>query len=280
MVIQHDLNRKIIDKSIYSPYGIEIEAEGIEFELGTRVLGHKITDDWNIKIDNSLTDGGIELASPVLDNTKENIIRLKKIASTLEFLGATFKNASFQINFDAYDLTSNDIIYLLKIFSIYENVIYRFSTGIDSTLRQTVRDFAFPISKAFFYLYNNCRVKEDSYSQLINDKSLAISLKTKTKNDNDPIKVIEFRTPNGTSDFYLWMNYIVFFSSFLTCIKNKKYDREYIDYLFDIMEFKTVEDLIRIDEVKANEFAQLIYQSDIEKECFFKQYYDKQILRK
>ena len=274
---KQSLNRKTIDKSIYIPYGIEIEVEGIDYDEGVKVLRHKITDDWRIKTDRSLDNGGIELVSPVLTNTKENIIILKKIASTLEFLGAKFEHASFQINFDAYDFTNDNIIYLLKIFSIYENVIYRFSSGVNESMRHNI-NYALPLGRIFYYKYNNSDIQE-SYNIFINNKSFALSLKTKSRNCDDPIKVVEFRTPNGTCSFYLWMNYIVFFSSFLKCVKTRKYDKEYIDHLFSRMElFEHIDELIRVDEVKANEFAHLIYQSDAEKECFFRQYYDKKIL--
>ncbi|MBO5475067.1 MAG: amidoligase family protein [Bacilli bacterium] len=275
MIMQDYLNRKNIDKRIYIPFGLEIEMEGIEYEKGFRALSHKITDDWKVTTDRSLIAGGIELVSPVLDNTKESITRLKKISSTLDFFGATFERASFQLNFDAYNLSNNDIIYLLKIFSIYENVIYRFSTGINESMRSSI-SYALPISSVFSSSYKDYSDTKESYDSLINNKSFALSLKTLSRNNNDPIKVIEFRTPNGTSNFYLWMNYIVFFSSLLTTIINKKYDAEYIDYIFLGMNFfQSMEEMLKVDEKRAKELADLIFNCEEEKDIFYSQYFDK-----
>lgn len=272
------LNRKEIDKKIYIPYGLEIETENIPYDDGKRVLRHKVDEGWDIGTDRTLINGGLELTSPVLPNNKETIIRLKKISKTLEFLNPTFDNASLQINFKADYFTNDDIINLLKMFSIYENIICRFCTGVNNSMRKSISGYASPLGGLFRYNYNTNAIKEESYVRLKNNKSLALSLKTLTENIKDSIKVIEFRTPNGTDNFYLWMNYIIFFSSFLTIIKNRKYDEEYINYLFYRESFaKTINDLVSVDEKKATEFANLIYQSEAEKECFYSQYFDKKI---
>lgn len=271
-------NRSMINKRIYIPFGLEIEAESIPFDEGKRVLQHKLDDRWIIGDDRSLDNGGIELSSPLISNTKENFIALKKIAKTLEYLNATYKHASLQINLDAYQFNNDDIIDLLKIFSIYENIIYRFSTGEDDRMRESATDNAMPLGNLFREFYSMNFFKNDNYLVFKNNKSYALSMKTKTKSKNDPIKVIEFRTPNGTSNFYLWMNYIVFFSSFLKCIEKKRYDRKYIDYLFFRNKFlSSIDECVTIDEKKAIDFANLIFQDEIEKDYFYYQYFDKKI---
>lgn len=280
-VQDNNLNRKIIDKSIFIPYGLEIETEGILYNEGKRILSHKIDSDWQIKTDNTLDDCGIEITSPVLKNDKETLIKLKKLAKTLSFLGARFEHASLQINLDFFYQTSTDIIYLLKMFSIYQNVIYRFSMGTDDKIRNTAFDYAVPMGGLFRDKYNMTAKKESSYERFINNKSFSMSLKTLSRNRTDPIKVVEFRTPNGTSDFYLWMNYLVFFSSFLNFVINQKYDKEYVDYTFDRVKFaNSVEELVSIDEKRATQLAELIYTSEPEKTCFYNQYFDKVIKKK
>lgn len=272
------LNRKIIDKRIYIPYGIEIEAESIPFDNGKRVISHKIDDTWLLKSDDSLIDKGLEISSPVLSNDKDTLVRLKKLAKTLDYLGATFNNASLQLNFDYLNKSDDDIIYLLKVFSIYQNVICRYSTGIDDSLRKSFFDYAIPLGDLFRYRFRTNAIKIDSYRRFINNKSFSLSLKTLTKKNQDPIKVIEFRTPNGSSNYYLWMNYIIFFSSFLTSVNKNQFDRDYVDYSFDHLVFAdSLDKLIAIDEDKACELADIIFITDEEKDCFFKQYFDKTI---
>lgn len=77
------------------------------------------------------------------------------------------------------------------------------------------------------------------------------------------------------------MNYIVFFSSFLKCIEMKKYDKEYIDYQFVKTKFAdNLDELLAIEEYKAVELANLIYQIEVEKDVFYSQYFDKKIITK
>lgn len=186
-------------------------------------------------------------------------------------LNPSFEHASLQINFSVDEKIRNNMVSLLKIFYVYQNVIYRFSTGVDDKLRSTV------VTCAYLFLFRNRLTSVDEV--LINNKFFGLSLKTLTENKEDPIKVIEVRTPNGTDNFYLWMNYIIFFSSFLTCVKNGTYDTEYIDYVFNKITYdgNDLEGLVKIDEKKAVEFANLIYIDEAEKECFYNQYFDKTI---
>lgn len=121
----------------------------------------------------------------------------------------------------------------------------------------------------------------NSYYRLINNEKYAISFKTLTRAKDDPIKVIEFRTPNGTVDFNLWMNYVVFFSSMLTMIRKRKYDKEVIDKSFSKLKLiNSLDILLEIDESKAREFANLIYISEDEKNIFYSQYFEKKILKR
>lgn len=272
---------KTIDKNIYIPYGLEIEMESVDFLEGRRALKPEIDDTWIVGDDITLNDHGLELTSPVLKNNPETIERLKRISKTIEFLRPTFDNCSFQINLDAYFLDNYDIQYLLKIFSIYENIIYRFSMGIDEKIRDCYRDYAIPIGRLFTERYYLWGMSTNSYYRLINNEKYAISFKTLTRAKDDPIKVIEFRTPNGTVDFNLWMNYVVFFSSFMTMIRKRKYDKKIIDKSFSKLKLiNSLDKLLEIDESKAREFANLIYISENEKNRFYSQYFEKKILKR
>ena len=267
---------KTIDKSIYIPYGIEIEMESVDFLRGKRIISHKIDKNWKIGVDKSLKGDGLELTSPILDNNKETLQRLKKISKTLQFLIPSFESSSFQINLSADSLNQDDFVYLLKIFSLYENIIYRYSCGIDGILRDCISLYSAPIERLFSEKYFMNANVIDSYFRFINSKAYGLSLKTLTDNNRDPIKVIEFRTPNGTVDFNLWMNYIVFFSSLLTTIIDKKYDAEYIDYIFLGMNFfQSMEEMLKVDEKRAKELADLIFNCEEEKDIFYSQYFDK-----
>lgn len=268
-------SKKIITNEIYIPYGLEIEAESIPYEEGKRVLSHKVEADWKIGVDNTLIDQGIEISTPVLTNKKENYTRLKKIASTLKFLKATFKNASFQINFDIMDLKQEKILDLLKMYAVFEHIVYRFSRGNHENLRKNIFDWTCPISNLFFDRYQMNAQDYDKYKRFINTKTFGISLKTRTRNISDPLLLVEFRTPDGCDDYDIWMNYITFFSAFLTYVKGSNYDKSYIDYMFNKKYFITTDRLTDIDEVGALKLASMIYTNEEDKENFYKQYFSE-----
>ncbi len=265
--------RKQITKEIFIPFGIEIEMEGTSFDEGKRVLQHKVNESWQIKTDRSLMDGGIELVSPVLSNEIGTFHQLRKIAKTLEFLQPTFEHASFQVNLDAYTFKKEDFVNLLKMFSVYEDIIYRFSMGEDEHLRKNAFEYIKPIRYLLYNEYLKISKTEINYEEIINNKFFALSLKTKTKEKKDPIKVVEFRTPNGTYNYDLWINYITFFSAFLTYIKSRSYDKEKIDYLFEQTNFSlTIEAIEAIDEENAIQLAESIFTNEEDKNAFYKQY--------
>ena len=267
--------KNIITPEIFIPYGVEIELENVSYNEGERVIAKKVPKSFNIGVDNTLDYGGIEIRSSVLENTKENIVMFKKLSKTLKFLGATYDSASFQTNLDAYDFSEDDILNFLKMFSVYENIVYRFSLGEDNHIRESAGDYAHPIRSHFYAKYNSNAKKRDRYLRYINAKSFSISLKTLTTYKKDPVKVIEFRTPNGTSDYRLWLNYITFFSSFLNCVKTKCFDKELIDYKFENLTGLLQKDLFSIDEGNANELADMIFKDQVDKDNFKEQYFSQ-----
>ncbi len=264
--------KKIITPKIYIPFGLEIELEGVDYDNGKRVINHKIPKSWEIKTDDSLDNKGIEIASGVIENTKENVIMLKKLSETLKYLGATFEHASLQINLDAYDLSDDDILNLFKLYSVYENIVYRFSLGSDDKLRESILMYARPIQKMFYSKYYSNVRKVDQYRRFIRTKTFGICLKTKTKSDNDKIRVVEFRTPNGSDDYRLWLNYITFFSSLLSYVK-RDCDTEFIDYKFEHLNFIPFHDMTKIDEKNALELSDLIFRDEVDAGNFKEQYF-------
>ncbi len=265
--------KKSISKEIFVPFGIEIEMEGIDFEKGKFEICHNVDKNWKMGTDSTLIREGIELSSPVLSNEQETFEKLKKLAKKLETLNVTFQNASFQVNLDADSFRCIDFVNLLKMFSIYENIIYQFSMGEDQNIRESAYEYAAPIGQRFYDKYHSHAQIKDSYQRFINNKAMSISLKRTPKKVDDPIKIIEFRTPNGTYSYDLWFNYITFFSAFLTYVKNKNFDKEKIDYLFEQKNFLTcMQTLEKIDEKKAIQLAELIFTNEEDKSSFYKQY--------
>lgn len=173
-------------------------------------------------------------------------------------------------------MTDEDIINLLKLYSIYENVIYRFSRGNFPVLRKqkNVFKYARPIGKIFSDKYFSHDDLFSKYERLINSKAFGLSLKTLTTNLYDPIKVVEFRTPNGTDNYDIWINYILFFSSLLIYVKSRQYEKDYIDYMFDRREIiNDIDKLVEVNENKAKKLANSIFKNEVARAQFYDQYF-------
>ena len=63
------------------------------------------------------------------------------MGTILEKLNPDYKKSSFQVNFDGSLLpTTEDRIRFLKLYAMYEDIIYRFSKGDDKEFRESISE--------------------------------------------------------------------------------------------------------------------------------------------
>lgn len=270
--------RKVLTIDEFTDFGIEIETENLKFDEAEKKLRKQLDDSWQIKQDKSLKDFGLEIASPILYNNKETWMNLKKLAKTLKYLNPEYTNCSFQVNLSIENFNEEDIINFLKFYSAYEEIIIRISKGDDKTLRETFEEFARPISlKAFEYIkiFGNQKTIEAFES----NKQESISLKLNKAKYKKAL--IEFRSPNSTDNIGLWQNYITLFYYMLKYVKDKNYDKEKIDYLFERCYIKRdIESILEYNKIKkAIELADMIFKEDIDKCLFLEQYEQKTYIK-
>ena len=128
-------------------FGLELELEGVNIGDVHRAVNTELGNNWIIKVDDSLEKGkNAEIVTPVFQNRKQTWIILKKLGTLLEKLNPTYDNCSFQINFDGTLLPNlDDRIRFIKLFAMYEDIIYRFSQGEDGKYRESLETYAYPI---------------------------------------------------------------------------------------------------------------------------------------
>lgn len=128
-------------------FGIEIELESVKFDEVKRLVKNQFGPSWQVKTDDSLNMGeNAEIVSPVLNNTKQTWLLIKKMGKLLNHLNPSYNNCSFQINYDGSLLPSvEDKVRFLKLYAMYEDIIYRFSKGEDKTYRESLDMYASPI---------------------------------------------------------------------------------------------------------------------------------------
>lgn len=259
--------RKILTIPRKINFGLELELDKIDFDQVYKLVKKQIGGNLVIKTDKSLTKGeNVEIATPVLQNNRETWIMLKKLGDLLKQLKPNYSNCSFQVNFDGDLLESNAAKRkFLKLYAVYEDIVYRFSKGEDREYRDSLDTYASPIILTLKGLKE--MPDEMLLEPFTEQKRYGIALKNKTKN------LIEFRTPNATSNPILWQNYITFFYYLLMYSKSPKCSErdldEYIDlfyktYLLEYYENEHLE--------KAKSLANKIFNNSTDKVYFLQQY--------
>lgn len=248
-------------------FGLELELDKINPDYVYKLVKEEFGSKWLVKTDRSLTKNeNAEIVTPILHNSKQTWILLKKMGELLEKINPTYDICSFQVNFDGSMLpTEEDRVRFLKLYSMYEDIIYRFSKGEDEDYRDTIEIYASPI----ILLLKGIKQYDNTYilELFTNNKRHGISFK------NIPKDLIEFRTPNMTSNPILWQNYITFFYYLLDYVKNNKINMkeidEYIDnfYKMFILEYYSLE-----KKDKAIELTKKIFSKNIDKIHFMHQY--------
>lgn len=251
-------------------FGLELELDKIDpkevYKLVRRIFG----DSWQIKTDASLTKGeNAEIATSVLNNNKQTWILLKKMGELLKRLNPSYELCSFQVNFDGNLLpTDEDKVRFLKLYAMYEDIIYKFSKGEDETYRSSLDTYASPIILTLKGILpaGDCATV-DMFS---NNKRYGIIFKNQKKD------LIEFRTPNMTDNPILWQNYITFFYYLLMYSTSNKYNKKEIDQYIDA--FSTCNILKRYEQgskQKAYQLSRAIFPHSIDQINFMHQYIGK-----
>lgn len=263
-------------------FGLEIENNGLSnikaINDAERVI-YNLSPELQVKDDRSLSiinmsktvEQGFEVVTPVMHAKKDDIELLKKLSSTLKHIGPKYNLSSFQINFDD-NLTDEERLYLLKLYTYYEPVIARFCRGKDQYLRSGVNIYAGAI---YYKILNSIKLfdhPKEIVDTFTNNKMLAINFK------NRPIRLIEFRLPNGTNEYTLWFNYINAFYNLLKAAKEKRIPEKDLDallmkmkehyntnYQYQYKQFPVKEDL-------ASDFAYTIFDDKEDGIYFLQQY--------
>lgn len=205
--------------------GIEIECEG---DYSTEVLLiQNIMKQWKAKKDNSL-ENGVEIISPVLNNTKDNVKDIYANCKILSDLGQEAnKRCGAHIHIGADYLKSKDSYKnLIELWSNNEEIIYMSCNAKGEELRDGAIEHASPISKKF-----EQEIKDNNidYDNLSKEEFIEKIKEIQKYQDNNTQKegkrtglnllnigeedknTIEFRIANGTIDPDTWIENINLF---------------------------------------------------------------------
>lgn len=262
--------RSILTIPSKTRFGLELELENVKFAEVNAIIAKQFGPSWSVKTDLSLKeDFNAEIVTPVLQNKKQTWIFLKKLGTLLEHLNPYYNNCSFQVNFDGSMLpTEEDKVRFIKLYAMYEDIIYRFSKGEDSSYRDSLETYASPIILTLKGIIN---YGNDSIIDMFsNNKRYGLIFKSKDKD------LIEFRTPNATSNPILWQNYITFFYYLLKFATSHKYNKREIDnYIDHFMRLYILEGYESLNLEKALKLSNMIFPNKTDQINFMHQYIGK-----
>lgn len=269
-------------------FGIEIEfAKAFLYQIEDMIKIYNQTnymDTWKVVTDSTVTkEGNIggEVVSPKLKNNYDTFEQIKNICSMLKENNAIIdESCSGHIHVGAHIFkTSTQLLNFLKIWLLYEPIIYQFSTGEFTKIRKGASSFAKPLrSKLNLNTIINLENKSMidcirkihplylQYGENVSKTSCLNIMNIKSDYEEEK-NTIEIRCPNGTLNPFIWQNNINFFLKLIKASINC--DPSFIAYkLNKLSEFNNY-----LNDDDLFELVDLIFVCDQEKTNFLKQYF-------
>lgn len=262
-------------------FGTEIEFDESSPKFIKKQLSkEKLKTTWLTKTENSITEGG-EVVSPILTNTKDTWINLKKVCDILKenANNTKFCGAHIHVGSNILENDINNWLNFIYLWSAYENIIFRFSCGEFLTPRPNIMLFSSALRVLYEKKYNEAINKRYSLQKLIDNLNFRRDLAVNLQNVSLELEkieknTIEFRCPNGTFNEIIWQNNINFFINLLLYSKNKSFDLDKIEYRNKKAKLSSSNiayyNELYLDE--ALELADLIFEKNIDKIYFLRQY--------
>lgn len=267
----------------YVTFGTEIEYEGLFKVFVTEFIENNLTN-WVSAVDYSLMNGG-EIQSPIMRDEIKYWQDLKKVCNYLSKKKVdTAHNAGGHIHIGAHVL-GEDVsawIKFLKLYTAYENVLFRFAYGDKINNRRKMCKYAIPTADILYDrmdTLNNPKLLLDIIFELpIDKKNLALNfynVDSSSLKREQQRNTIEFRSPNATTNEVIWQNNINTFTKMLVSAKNKTIDEDFLNYKLNNEYLSYRENEYMYSEVNLKntlEFVDLTFDNNLDKVYFLRQY--------
>ncbi len=274
--------RNTLDIKRSITFGLEIEYEYANNEEISKELGDLLyVDRWVLKKDGSLEKGG-EISSPVLNDNETTWKELKRVCKVIIEHARIGDKSSSHVHIGSHILEKKENYYVnfMRLWSAYENIIFRFCYGEYLNNRPNIVKYAKPVSKL---LKDNCDKfdkNEISFLHLLfnlsNTRYQAVNfenLKYTYSRNYGSYNTLEFRCPNGSLEPTIWQNNVNLFVKLLEYSKNNNYDKDLINHRYDMEEgYMDLDWYNKIYLEEALELCDLIFDNNLDKVYFLKQY--------
>ena len=276
-------NRLNIDEFV--TFGMEIESEKANVKRIEDSVKKLCTKEaWSVGMDMSL-DKGVEVKSPIMIDEEDSWKDVNNVCTTMKKDSTIRYNAGGHVHIGS-QILGDDLeswINFIRLWGVYENIIFRFSSGEFLTHRPHAYRYAEPVAREFLEKYNSLNPKEKTLYFLLHDfecredRDFAINLSNVVCSNPGSVQqrnTIEFRCPNGTLNPVIWQNNVNFFVKMLNYSKNQKYDSDKIDRRYRSIRNKNfqLEDYSEIYVNQMLELCDLVFDNNLDKIYFLKQY--------
>lgn len=246
-------------------FGIEIEF--ISHHSLNEIIEEGSKTSYEFRYDGMTVTSVLEAISPVLTNKKETWEELRRVLDIIKSNDSYIdERVGAHIHFDNATIGDENIISFLKLWYVFEEVIYQFSYGEFDHLRYDAFLYAEKLSsklKECLDDYENGEEDLTAFSMF--DKGYGINLGNHLC--SRPIHwkdTYEIRCPNGTINKEIWQNNINFFAHLLI-FGSTKNNREIINRFYE-------DGRLENTATNAITLSEMIYENDDDKLDFLKQY--------
>lgn len=238
-----------------------------------------VKDDSCTKYINDFVIGG-EVISPILHDLKIDWQLLNKSIQILKKIQANPTDRTslhVHVGNQIFGTDIKNVIRFVKVWCIFEHIIFKFAYGKDKTFRPNILYFAHPIAEAtklkckcipgFFEFLSILRA-------LGYNKKWAINFANyyDLTDEEEANETIEIRVANGSLDENIIQNTINLYLKLMIYVSSDRYDEELIDRLFKRLKPKSLIDYDELCIKDALKFADLIFDNNLDRINFLRQY--------
>ena len=268
--------------SDFVTFGLELEFENaMRNRIETKLNETLGKDVWVLKDDGSLDDGA-EINSPILRDKVSTWKNLKQVCDVVSDNASIGKKSGGHIHIgtQVLGIKTESWLNFIKLWSVYENIIYRFVYGDMLVARSSMLQYAAPMAKDFWRDYLNLsQSKQISVQDIIKkvdcQRNQAVNFKNaKQTNKASKYNTIEFRCPNGTLNPIIWQNNVNFFVNLLQYSSSPSFNNDIVQERKQINEDKYVS-LDFYNEIylqQALELTDMLFHNNFDKVYFLRQY--------
>lgn len=250
---------------------------GLEFEFDTSMrvrIKERIKEyfenfneqPWIFTIDKTC---GFEVKTDILIDNKRNWEDIKSVLKIIRDDATIDASCGGHIHLGSQIIGEdrNTWLNFIKIWELYENVIFRFTSGEFLITRPMAKSFAGHLSPLFNETYTKAIEENLSLNEilkLISGRKRAINFQNITDLSTfESYNTIEFRCPNASLNPVIWQNNLNLFVNLI--LKSKD------DLDLDEISYQN-KDYDGIDLKQALEFCDLVFNNNLDKVYFLRQY--------